>query len=35
MGFSLKDSDIEIDGVPVHRHYDGPDRVLFEKMLYS
>jgi predicted GNAT superfamily acetyltransferase len=38
MGFSLKDSDtMKIDGVPVHRHYDGPDRdrVVFEKMLYS
>src|SRR5215212_11913276 len=38
MGFSLKESDTEkIDGVHVHRDYDGPDRdrVLFEKMLYS
>jgi hypothetical protein len=37
MGFSLKESDTEIDGVPVHRNYDGPDRdrVVFEKMLCS
>jgi ribosomal protein S18 acetylase RimI-like enzyme len=37
MGFSLKESDTEIDGVPVHRNYDGPDRdrVVFEKLLYS
>ena len=37
MGFSLKASDTQIDGVPVHRHYDAPDRdrVVFEKMLYS
>jgi predicted GNAT superfamily acetyltransferase len=37
MGFSLKESDTEIDGVSVHRHYDGPgrDRVVFEKGLYS
>jgi predicted GNAT superfamily acetyltransferase len=26
IGFSLKESDTEIDGVPVHRRYDGPDR---------
>ena len=37
IGFSLKESDTEIDGVPVHRRYDGPDRdrVVFEKMLCS
>jgi ribosomal protein S18 acetylase RimI-like enzyme len=37
MGFSLKESDTEVDGVPVHRHYDGlnRDRVVFEKTLYS
>jgi len=37
MGFSLKESDTEVDGVPVHRHYEGPDRerVVFEKMLCS
>jgi predicted GNAT superfamily acetyltransferase len=37
LGFSLEESDTEIDGVPVHRHYDGPDRdrVVFEKMLCS
>jgi predicted GNAT superfamily acetyltransferase len=37
MGFSLKESDTQIDGVPAHRHYDGQnrDRVLFEKMLCS
>jgi len=37
MGFSLKESDADIDGVPVHRNYDGPDRdrVVFERMLYS
>jgi predicted GNAT superfamily acetyltransferase len=37
LGFSLKESDTEIDGVPVYRNYDGPDRdrVLFEKLLYS
>jgi hypothetical protein len=37
IGFSLKESDTEIDGVPVYRNYDGPDRdrVVFEKMLCS
>jgi predicted GNAT superfamily acetyltransferase len=37
MGFSPKESDTQIDGVPVHRQYDGPgrDRVVFEKKLYS
>jgi predicted GNAT superfamily acetyltransferase len=37
MGFFLKESDTEVDGVPVHRHYDGldRDRVVFEKTLYS
>jgi hypothetical protein len=37
MSFSLKESDTEIDDVPVHRDYDGSDRdrEVFEKMLYS
>jgi predicted GNAT superfamily acetyltransferase len=35
MGFYLKEADTEIDGVLVYRRYAGPDRVVFEKMLYS
>jgi hypothetical protein len=35
MGFALEPSDYEIDGVPVHRDYDGPgqDRVCLRLTL--
>ena len=35
MGFELEKSDLEIEGLPVHRDYDGPgqDRVCFQRKL--
>ncbi|MBA4496260.1 GNAT family N-acetyltransferase [Paenactinomyces guangxiensis] len=35
MGFVMEKGDIEVDGVPVHKDYDGPgnDRVLFVKKI--
>ncbi|WP_199429130.1 GNAT family N-acetyltransferase [Qaidamihabitans albus] len=35
MGFTLKPGDTMVDGVPVHRDYDGPgqDRVVFVREL--
>ncbi|MFD4405347.1 GNAT family N-acetyltransferase [Nocardia sp. NPDC058499] len=35
MGFELENGDLEIEGLPVHRNYDGPgqDRVCFHRKL--
>ncbi|TYS55919.1 GNAT family N-acetyltransferase [Sutcliffiella horikoshii] len=35
MGFTMKDGDMVIDGIPIHQNYDGigQDRVIFVKSL--
>jgi hypothetical protein len=37
LGFEFEPGDLDIDGVPVHRDYDGPgiDMVLLRKRLPS